>query len=66
MSELDRPHGAYGPIGDRVRLLRENERLRTALLSIACNTCCGPCQEAALVARAALMPPSLDPPRAMG
>jgi len=29
-------------------------RLREALRAIAANTCCGPCQEAALVARAAL------------
>ena len=30
------------------------ERLREALRSIAANTCCDRCQEAALVARAAL------------
>jgi hypothetical protein len=32
----------------------EIERLREALGSIARNTCCGGCQEAAMVARAAL------------
>ena len=32
------------------------ERLRAALESIADNTCCGTCQEAALVARTALSP----------
>jgi|GEM_PF-5906649 len=35
-------------------LLTENARLREALGSIARNTCCDPCREAALVARAAL------------
>lgn len=34
----------------------EIERLRTALTSIANNTCCDRCQEAAKVARAALEP----------
>jgi hypothetical protein len=34
----------------------EVERLRAALESIARNTCCDRCQEAALVARAALEP----------
>lgn len=33
---------------------REIERLRNALTSIASNTCCGGCQEAARVARNAL------------
>jgi hypothetical protein len=32
----------------------EIRRLRTALRSIAANTCCGSCQEAALVAKKAL------------
>jgi len=32
----------------------EIEKLRAALRSIAANTCCDRCQEAALVARAAL------------
>ena len=32
----------------------EVERLRAALASIAANTCCGSCQEAALVAQAAI------------
>jgi hypothetical protein len=32
----------------------ENEKLRTALRSIAANTCCDRCQEAALVALSAL------------
>jgi hypothetical protein len=35
-------------------LLADNERLRKALQSIADNGCCDRCQEAALVARAAL------------
>lgn len=35
-------------------LKAENERLREALESIAANACCDKCQEAALVARAAL------------
>lgn len=34
--------------------VREIERLRDALTSIASNTCCGGCQEAARVARNAL------------
>lgn len=34
--------------------IEEIERLREALKSIAANTCCDNCQEAALVARAAL------------
>ena len=37
----------------------ENERLREALKSIAANACCDRCQEAALVAKAALK----EPPR---
>lgn len=32
----------------------EVKRLRKVLFSIAKNTCCGPCQEAALVAQKAL------------
>ena len=36
------------------RLADENERLREALESIAANACCDRCQEAALVAKAAL------------
>ncbi len=32
----------------------EVKRLRRVLFSIAKNTCCGPCQEAALVAQKAL------------
>lgn len=39
---------------ERCDALEENERLREALQSISNNTCCGACQEAALVARAAL------------
>jgi len=35
-------------------VLSENAKLRAALSSIAKNTCCGGCGEAALVARAAL------------
>lgn len=39
----------------RIAQLEAREKvLREALKSIAANTCCGPCQEAALVARAAL------------
>lgn len=40
-------------------------RLREALVSIANNSCCRPCREAALVARAALAPeePKEEPPR---
>jgi hypothetical protein len=34
----------------------ESQRYRTALESIAANTCCDRCQEAALVAQAALNP----------
>ena len=45
-------------IGDAWNLCAEAadeiERLRAALRSIAKNTCCDRCQEAALVARAAL------------
>lgn len=36
------------------RLRAENKKLRDALTSIAQNTCCGGCQEAARVARNAL------------
>ena len=36
------------------KLIIEIERLREALRSISNNTCCGNCQKAALVARAAL------------
>lgn len=36
------------------RLTKERDGLREALASIAANTCCCPCREAALVARAAL------------
>jgi hypothetical protein len=36
------------------KLKTENERLRHVLQSISNNTCCDNCQEAALVARAAL------------
>jgi hypothetical protein len=39
---------------EREQLQAENEKLRAALRSIAANTCCDLCQEAALVARAAL------------
>ena len=38
----------------REQLQAENKKLRTALRSIAANTCCDLCQEAALIARAAL------------
>jgi NMD protein affecting ribosome stability and mRNA decay len=37
-------------------LRAENERLEAVLRYIARNTCCDHCQEAALVARAALEP----------
>jgi hypothetical protein len=36
------------------KLETENKRLREALQSIAANSCCDKCQEAALVARKAL------------
>lgn len=39
---------------ERRDLKAENERLRTALESIAANTCCDKCREAGLVARTAL------------
>jgi hypothetical protein len=39
---------------DLVDCIEENEKLREALESIAKNTCCDKCQEAALVAKAAL------------
>ena len=46
---------AKAEFGDRIAAARaEVERLREALSSIARNTCCDRCQEAALVARAAL------------
>lgn len=38
-----------------VKLEAENKRLREVLQSIASNTCCEPCQEAKLVAQAALL-----------
>lgn len=37
------------------------ERFEKALLSIANSACCGSCQEAALVAKAALREPSTEP-----
>ena len=40
--------------------LKENERLRAALQSIASNTCCDGCQEAARVAAKALRGSDLD------
>ena len=46
------------PIADIIPLLNEAatevERLRAALASIAANTCCDSCREAALVAQAAI------------
>lgn len=46
---------AYLDLYDEVKRLRaERDRLRAALESIAKNTCCEGCQEAALVARQAL------------
>ena len=52
-------HGPEGlddvcPLCEITRLQAENERLREALQSIAKNTCCDRCQEAALVAKEAL------------
>src|SRR4030095_587968 len=44
--------GAVQPPQDKA--LAKLERYETALKSIAANTCCDNCQEAALVARAAL------------
>jgi len=45
-------------IWDAIQMIKERDRyvetLETALRSIAANTCCDKCQEAALVARAAL------------
>ena len=54
-AEIERLAG----ILDRLRIAyaekdAEADRLREALESIAANTCCDKCQEAALVARAAL------------
>jgi hypothetical protein len=43
-------------------LVADWHRWRRALESIAKNTCCDKCQEAALVARAALASPSLVSP----
>lgn len=40
----------------------EADRLRDALESIEANTCCDKCQEAALVARLALSPPTVPCP----
>jgi hypothetical protein len=37
-----------------IQIVRERDRYREALHSIANSTCCGDCQEAALVARAVL------------
>ncbi len=65
--EWDHHRQRYVTPGDRVECLKERvvsaddyvaevERLRAALESIAANTCCDKCQEAALVARAALSP----------
>jgi hypothetical protein len=42
------------------KLKTENERLRNVLQSISNNTCCDNCQEAALVARAALKERVMD------
>ncbi len=42
------------------RLTAERDEARAALKSIAANTCCGQCQEAALVARAALTQEATD------
>ncbi len=48
-------HAELLDLADRIEALTaENERLRAALGSIARNSCCDNCQEAALVARAAL------------
>ena len=49
------------------RMLREQNRvLRCALESIAKNTCCAPCREAALVAQAALTATSQPAPPNQG
>ena len=45
-----------GSMAVSVRQQAENAALREALESIAKNTCCDKCQEAALVARKALAP----------
>ncbi len=53
--EIERlSHNVKTLLANGEKLEAENERLRAALRSIANNTCCGPCQEAAVVARAAL------------
>lgn len=59
MDILDQLHGAHwADASERLRLVNlaadEIERLREALQSIAKNTCCDTCQEAAMVARKAL------------
>lgn len=46
--------GTWAAHHDRAYLLAENDRICKALTSIARNTCCDRCQEAALVARRAL------------
>lgn len=47
-------HGEYVLASDYDALKARSEELEGALNSIATNTCCASCQEAALVARAAL------------
>lgn len=46
--------GKMDAVAELRNLHAENERLREALESIAANACCDRCQEAALVAKAAL------------
>jgi hypothetical protein len=61
-AEIERLNARCDARGERIELLSarlaeaqaEHNALRAALESIASNTCCDRCQEAALVARAAL------------
>lgn len=60
-AEIDRLHDQVGDWIVRADEANARaERLEAALRSIAANTCCGGCREAALVARAALKPPAKD------
>ena len=52
--ETDRIRQKYKIYATMVEAADEIERLREALQSIANNSCCGTCQEAALIARKAL------------
>lgn len=55
--ERDEAIDAVAALNDaKLQAEGERDRLREALMSIAGNSCCGPCQEAKMVARAALSP----------